>query len=128
MKKLLLLASLAIATIISASAQDSTVASHPKKVSITQQKKMKEKLNLTDDQSKQLKVIDKGYAGKIKAVKSNTALTEDQKKAQLKTLHQQRKDDFQKILTPDQKDKLTSIKKHDGKKKSKKTDPATPNQ
>ncbi|MDE1191324.1 MAG: hypothetical protein PW786_04190 [Arachidicoccus sp.] len=75
------------------------------------------KLNLTEDQKAQLKTINKDQKSKIAAIKSNTTLTEDQKKAQVKAAKTDAYNKRQAIYTPEQKEVIKNDheKKH-GKK------------
>jgi Spy/CpxP family protein refolding chaperone len=65
-----------------------------------------EKLNLTPEQQSKAKVLNESFKNKRQEVEKNTALTEDQKKEQLKSLKQQHKEDIQSMLTAEQKEKL----------------------
>jgi hypothetical protein len=51
-------------------------------------------------------VLNESFKNKRQEVAKNTALTEDQKKEQLKSLKQQHKEDIQSMLTTEQKEKL----------------------
>jgi Spy/CpxP family protein refolding chaperone len=73
--------------------------------------KMKLKLNLTDDQVAQIKANRENIHSKIKAIKDNDNLSRTEKKEQLETLRNEKKDSFKKILTPDQLNKLEEMKK-----------------
>jgi Spy/CpxP family protein refolding chaperone len=77
---------------------------------------MAEKLGLTDDQKTQIKSIHQDAKTQAKAIKSDSTLTPDQKKAKLKDLHEQTKTKTDAILTPDQKQKMEQARaNHKGK-------------
>jgi Spy/CpxP family protein refolding chaperone len=73
---------------------------------------MKTKLNLTDDQSTKLKANREDFHKKAKAIRENTALTEDQKKEQVKALAQQNRESLKSILTPEQMEKMKAGRKN----------------
>lgn len=73
---------------------------------------MKKELNLSDEQTL---AVEKNLAEslkKMKAVHEDKSLSEDQKKEQFKTLHNQEQEGLKKILSPDQWNKLQEMKKH----------------
>ena len=61
-----------------------------------------ESLNLTDDQKPKVNDIFADAKAKRKALVSDTSLTEDQKKAKMKELHQSTMTKLNEVLTPDQ--------------------------
>ncbi|MDA3616549.1 Spy/CpxP family protein refolding chaperone [Polluticaenibacter yanchengensis] len=67
---------------------------------------MKDSLGLTDVQLASLKTEREKTKLKLKAIKENTALTEDQKRAQFKAAVTEQKEALDKILTAEQKEKL----------------------
>lgn len=79
--------------------------------------RMKKELNLTDDQSAALQKSFGESMQKMKAVHDDKSLTEDQKKAQFKSLHEQQQASMKSILTPDQWNKFQEMKKNHGHKK-----------
>jgi Spy/CpxP family protein refolding chaperone len=81
--------------------------------------RMKKELNLTDDQSAALQKSFDENMQKMKAVHDDKSLTDDQKKTQLKTLHEQQQASMKSILTPDQWNKFQEMKKDHGHGKGK---------
>jgi Spy/CpxP family protein refolding chaperone len=65
-----------------------------------------ESLNLTDDQKPKVNDIFADAKGKRKALVSDTSLTEDQRKAKMKELHQSTMAKLNEVLTPDQQTEL----------------------
>ena len=75
-------------------------------------------LNLSNDQGENLKSHNQAVHEKMKAVKSNTSLSAEQKKAEMKNIRQWSKDERAKILTAEQLKKMEEMKKdrmHKGK-------------
>lgn len=75
---------------------------------------MKTKLGLTDDQSAKLKTSQQGFREKMKAIHSDSKLTTEQKKEQVKSLAKEQRESMKSILTPEQMEKLKSGRKHKG--------------
>ncbi|MEO5682272.1 MAG: hypothetical protein ABIQ88_06500 [Chitinophagaceae bacterium] len=73
--------------------------------------KMKIKLGLTDAQASQLKTIRTDMAAKMKSIHTDNALSQEQKRAQFKTLALQQKEQLKTILTADQLQQLEEMKK-----------------
>lgn len=73
--------------------------------------KMKQNLNLTDDQVAKIKAQREGLQTKLKGIRENSNLLPDQKKEQMKELFAQQKEQMKTILTPDQQTKLDSLRK-----------------
>ena len=76
---------------------------------------LSKRLNLTSDQQAKLEPILADRDQKITALKSDTSLTPDQKRAQFKTIHQDMKQQLSTILTPDQLQQLHSSQHHHGR-------------
>ncbi|MBO9200440.1 MULTISPECIES: Spy/CpxP family protein refolding chaperone [Niastella] len=74
--------------------------------------RMKKELNLTDEQSAAVEKNLIESLKKTKAVNEDKSLTDDQKKAQFKTLHEQEQEGLKSILTPDQWKKYQEQKKN----------------
>ena len=74
--------------------------------------RMKKELNLTDEQTAAVEKNIGESVKKMKAVHDDKSLTEDQKKAQYKTLHDQEQQGLKSILTPDQWNKYQEQKKN----------------
>jgi Spy/CpxP family protein refolding chaperone len=81
---------------------------------------MKKDLNLSDVQGQQIKTLNEDFRNKAKAIKDNTSLTQEQKKEQLKALHEQRQAQMKSILTAEQQQKIEAKKKEFKNKKNKK--------
>ena len=64
--------------------------------------RMKEKLNLTDDQVKQIGAIMKTQTEQMRALREDTTLTRDQKIAKLQELRQANRSQIRALLTSDQ--------------------------
>jgi periplasmic protein CpxP/Spy len=64
--------------------------------------RMAKKLNLTQDQQAKLKPIFEKQREQAKAIKSDTSLTEEQKKEKFQSLRQDSKAQINGILTPEQ--------------------------
>jgi Spy/CpxP family protein refolding chaperone len=67
-----------------------------------------ESLNLTDDQKAKVKDIFTDAKTKRQAVSNDTSLSDDQKKAKLKELHEGTMAKLNAVLTPDQQTELKS--------------------
>ncbi len=78
--------------------------------------KMATKLDLTDAQKAQIKPIIKARHQQAKAIKADTSLTPEAKKAQIKALRQNTRSQIMPLLTPDQQAKLAAKKGHHHKK------------
>ncbi|HRN56100.1 MAG TPA: hypothetical protein PLL71_06595 [Agriterribacter sp.] len=72
---------------------------------------MKTTLGLTDDQSDRMKALREYTQKKIKGIREDAALTEDQKKAQLTATFKQQREDMKLILTPEQIKKMEGFKR-----------------
>jgi Spy/CpxP family protein refolding chaperone len=87
-------------------------ANHAKKA-----EKMKEELNLTDAQGQQVKAINEKFRDEMKAIHQNSALTQEQKKEQMKALQQKHKEQLQSLLTTEQKEKVKErVKNHSNRR------------
>lgn len=135
MKKILFLSFAALfftATLHAQSADTSANAAHKKawhKHDKTNSDFYK-KLNLSDDQKAQLKTISQDQKTKIAAINSNSALTAEQKKEQIKAAKTDAYNKRQAIYTPQQKAVIKEDhqkhKGHSGKKKDGATDSNAP--
>jgi Spy/CpxP family protein refolding chaperone len=88
--------------------QDPSTKQESKKES---KKKIKDELNLTKEQSKELKTINKDFKDKAGSIKANQALSTEQRKEQLAKLHKEKMDKMNTILTPEQQQKMKELKK-----------------
>jgi protein CpxP len=73
--------------------------------------KMKTQLGLTEEQSKKLKDSQAGFQTKIKSIREDKALTDEQKKEQVKAVFKQQHEQFKSVLTPEQLQKMKGGRK-----------------
>ncbi|MEI9934667.1 MAG: hypothetical protein WDM71_07380 [Ferruginibacter sp.] len=73
--------------------------------------KIKIKLGLSDEQVAQIKAQREAIHEKIVSVRDNDSLTREQKREQLLSIKNESKENFKKILTPDQLNKLEQLRK-----------------
>lgn len=89
----------------------SAMAGHPDAMSPEAHLQMlSEKLNLTDDQTAKLKPILEDQAQQMKAVHDDTSLSQEQRKAKKKALHESFHDQINGVLTPEQQAKWKQMK------------------
>jgi Spy/CpxP family protein refolding chaperone len=106
MKKMFLMLLLAVSTFSLSFAQDSSATRKkhgPAKETLAKQ------LNLNKEQEDKIKASKAELKAKTKEIKANTALTEEQKKAQLKEARKESKKEVDAALTPEQKAKLKEL-------------------
>lgn len=68
--------------------------------------KMKTQLGLTDEQSKKLKDNQAVLQGKIKSIRENKSLSEDQKREQVRAIAKEQREQLKSVLTPEQLQKM----------------------
>ena len=73
---------------------------------------MKKELNLTDEQTAAVEKNQAEMLKKIRAVRDNKSLTDDQKKEEFKALHQKEQEDLKSIFNEEQLKKYEEQKKH----------------
>jgi Spy/CpxP family protein refolding chaperone len=74
---------------------------------------MAKELNLTADQSAKFKTLQTSLRAKIKDIKSNTTLTEEQTKSEMKEVFKTHKKSVDEILTTEQRKQMKDkFKKH----------------
>ena len=73
--------------------------------------KMKTNLNLSDEQVSKLKASQEANKLKATAIKEDSQLSDTEKKAQLMVLKQGQKENFKRVLTPEQLTKMEEKKK-----------------
>jgi protein CpxP len=71
---------------------------------------LSEKLNLTDDQKAKLKPILHDKMEQMKAVREDSSLSEEQKRAKMKSIHESLHDQINAVLTPEQQTKFKQMK------------------
>ncbi len=72
--------------------------------------KMQTNLGLSNDQVAKMKAQKEIYESRAEAIRNNKALSDEQKKEQLKALKEQRKNSLKSFLTPEQLQKLEAMK------------------
>ena len=83
---------------------------------------LSEKLNLTDDQKAKLQPILQDNMQQIKTVREDSSLSQEQKHAKLKSIHDSMHDQINAVLTPEQQAKFKQMmqtEKHQGMKEGK---------
>ena len=70
---------------------------------------MSKRLNLNSDQSAKIEPILAAREQKMSALRADTSLTPDAKRAQFKAIHEETKQQFASVLTPDQMNQLKSM-------------------
>ncbi|HWY55658.1 MAG TPA: hypothetical protein VNZ03_14420 [Terriglobales bacterium] len=85
---------------------------------------LSEKLNLTDDQKEKLKPILQDQMQQMKAVREGGSLSEEQKRAKMKSIHESLHDQINAVLTPEQQSKFKQMRqeqmqKHTGMEEGK---------
>ena len=84
----------------------------------TKQVKLREKLNLTEDQSLQLKELQQKNSTQIEKIKNDSKLNDQQKAIKLREFRATTKASRDKIFTPEQMEKIKSIKAKHGQRKN----------
>jgi len=85
---------------------------------------LSEKLNLTDDQKAKLRPILQDQMQQMKAVREDSSLSEEQKRAKMKPIHESLHDQINAVLTPEQRAKFKQMRqeqmqKHKGMEEGK---------
>jgi Spy/CpxP family protein refolding chaperone len=85
---------------------------------------LSEKLNLTDDQKAKLKPILQDQMQQMKTVREDGSLSEEQKRARMKPIHESLHDQINAVLTPEQQVKFKQMRqeqmqKHKGMEEGK---------
>ena len=85
---------------------------------------LSEKLNLTDDQKAKLQPILQDNMQQIKTVREDSSLSQEQKHAKLKSIHDSMHEQINAVLTPEQQAKFKQMRqeqmeKHQGMKEGK---------
>ncbi|HEX5282606.1 MAG TPA: hypothetical protein VFW30_00680 [Bryocella sp.] len=74
--------------------------------------RMKHELNLTDDQTSQVKAILEDGRTKMEALRSNSSLSQEDRRSQGMSLRKAENDKIEALLTPDQKTKFATMQEH----------------
>lgn len=82
---------------------------------------LSEKLNLTDDQKAKLRPILQDQMQQMKAAREDSSLSQEQKRAKMKSIHESLHEQINAVLTPEQQAKFTQMRqeqmeKHKGMK------------
>ena len=105
MKKFIVMAVLSLMLAVTVNAQDNSMknASHKSgKLTKKQRHKLVKDLHLTKAQKSTWKASKAEFKVKQQAIKNNAALTEIEKKEQLRSLHKERMENLKTLLTPEQ--------------------------
>jgi len=70
---------------------------------------LKKNLNLTDDQTSQVKSILQDSQTKMEALRSNSSLSQDDRRSQMMSIRKGENDKIEALLTPDQKTKYAAM-------------------
>jgi Spy/CpxP family protein refolding chaperone len=70
---------------------------------------LQKRLNLSADQTAQVKAIFEGERGKMEALRANTSLAPQDRRSQMMAIHQDGEAKIQAVLTPDQKTKYEEM-------------------
>jgi len=70
---------------------------------------LSEKLNLTDDQKAKVKPILQDQMQQMKAVHEDSSLTQEQKRAKMKSIHESLHEQINAVLTPEQQVKFKQM-------------------
>jgi Spy/CpxP family protein refolding chaperone len=71
--------------------------------------RMKHELNLTDDQTAQVKAIFADSRTKMEALRGNSSLSREDRRSQMMAIHQTEESKIDGVLTPDQKTKYDAM-------------------
>jgi Spy/CpxP family protein refolding chaperone len=80
------------------------------------------KLNLTDDQKQQFRKIHQDTMQQAKTIRSDSSLSDEQKRDKLQQLHKQAHQQMFAVLTPEQKDHLKQLREERRKEMQEKKD------
>ena len=72
--------------------------------------KMAKELGLTADQQKQLKALKQDQRKQMEAVRNDSSLTQEQKQAKFKEIHQAGMEKRDSLLTPEQREKMQHLR------------------
>lgn len=78
---------------------------------------MKQRLQLSDDQTEQLKNIQDATQKRMKAIRADDGLSREQKKESLRKLMKEQKESMAKLLTEEQRKKLKDMRPRDPRKR-----------
>jgi len=78
--------------------------------------KMKQELNLTEAQQKQMETLHEDFRAKMKALHENESITVKEQRDRMYKLGQEHRTAMQKVLTAEQKQKMTAMREDQAKK------------
>jgi Spy/CpxP family protein refolding chaperone len=78
--------------------------------------KIKQELNLTEAQQKQMKTIQEDFRTKMKGLRENESITVKEQRDRIYKLGQEHRATMQKVLTPEQKQKMVAMREDQAKK------------
>ena len=73
---------------------------------------LSKKLNLTPDQTAKIEPILADHAQKLAALKGNTSLSQDEMRQQMRSIHQDTRQQLSTVLTPEQLEQMKSARHH----------------
>jgi Spy/CpxP family protein refolding chaperone len=88
--------------------------------------RMGERLGLSADQTAKLEPIFADSQKKIAALRSDTTLSQDQRRQQFHTIHQNMKTELAGVLTPEQMQQLSQMRHHRGRGQRQQSAPPSP--
>ena len=80
---------------------------------------IQKELDLSADQQAKLAQIKDGFKGKVQSIRTDQALTQDQKKEKMHELRKEQQEQMKTVLTPDQFKKLQSLRKEHSNRNTK---------
>ena len=110
MKIIYSLLSLLLLTVLTSQAQEKrdTIGYHP----TTKEKiKIKRELGLSKKQVKELKASHSDFKQQLQNIKTDSTLSQQERREALKDLHQQRQQKMDSVLTPEQQEKIKALRK-----------------
>ena len=73
--------------------------------------KVKERLNLTEQQTEQFKAVKEKYKPELKAIRQNDGLSKEDKKKQLEEIKSRKNEELKSFLSADKYSKLEAIRR-----------------
>ena len=122
MKKILGITLFVAAFAFGSQAQETTKKDKPEAKGKKEWKhKQQADLNLSETQKEQMKSINSEFRSQAKAIKENTALSDEAKKQQFKALSQKKREKVKAILTEEQQQKIAQQRKSRKKQHNRET-------
>lgn len=110
-----------IATGVAAQEKRDTV--HYNGATAKEKVKLKKELGLTKKQAKTMKASNQEFKEETKTIKNDSTLSQQEKRQQLKKIHEAKQQKLDSLLTPEQKEKVKALRKEKVlKKKGDKTE------